>query len=272
MHRNNYKYQYKLMNPQPPPGSTGAGVTAPPPLPPQQQQQQTRNLTITNTQNGKSIRAVLSAQSVIRLKEPYKSIQNICNGATTRAKPLSLSSSNGGENTGNNKQQMTSGLIRASTYNSTANSSANPVQTTAVGSSMTRAALNGATKYLPSFASHPRLYPHPSCGNNNNSSNNNNNNKNALKRSSKNLEKTLDLAIVGGVGGVGGNGRIVNSSTLNRNWQIVDSIEQILIKSKNPLTNDELKKFAYKQQNVFEPHCNEEEIKKKHTQTLFFFF
>lgn len=205
MHRSSHKYQYKMMAPQP---------TSTPNL-------ANQPVSSSSSQNGgKSIRGVLSAQSVIRIREPYYSSYT----------------------NNNSKQQQPVGLVRASTYaNNSANTavSTNPITATAVGS--VSKTVNGA-RFLPSFASHPRLFPlqHPPPNQQPPS-------KNFLipmnvKRSSKNYEKCADFC-----GGI-------NGPAMNRSWQVVDSIEQLLIKSKNPLSNEELKKYAYKQ-NGFETHC-----------------
>lgn len=208
MHRSSHKYQYKMMAP-PQPTSTPNLANQP----------------VSSAQNGggKSIRGVLSAQSVIRIREPYYS-----------------------SHPNNNKQQPV-GLIRASTYanNSATNAiSTNPITATAVGS--VSKTVNGA-RFLPSFASHPRLFPlqHPPPQQQQHQQPPTKNfliPMNNLKRSSKNYEKCADFC-----GGI-------NGSSMNRSWQVVDSIEQLLIKSKNPLSNEELKKYAYKQ-NGFETHC-----------------
>ena len=178
---------------------------------------------VSSSQNtGKSIRGVLSAQSVIRIREPYYSSHP----------------------SNNNSKQQPMGLIRASTYaNNSVNAvSTNPITATAVGS--VSKTVNGA-RFLPSFASHPRLFPlqHPPPNQQPPPPSKNFLIPMNVKRSSKNYEKCADFC--GGINGC---------STMNRSWQVVDSIEQLLIKSKNPLSNEELKKYAYKQ-NGFETHC-----------------
>lgn len=233
MHRNSYRYQYKLITP---PGSSN-NLNPPPPPP------SSATPMVGSTQNGKSIRTVLSAQSVIRIKEPYYSNQinnKISNNNKNGANPKNNMLNN------NNSVRQNVGLIRASTYNS-ANSGLNPLAATTAGTpvgSVSRTVNGAGARYLPSFGSHPRLYT-PSSQSKNLP---NIVNSSSGRRISRNFDKITTVADFCG--------NLNNNNNSNRcSWQVIDSIEQMLIKSKNPLSNDELKKFAYKQNGFESTRC-----------------
>lgn len=186
-HRETQRYQYKLMN--------------------NNNNPMMNNVAPAGNPGGKSIRSMLSAQSVIRLREPYYSSQG-------------------------NALNRSSGLIRASTYNTHAN--INSLGTTNQNT-------NNSTKNICQ-ATHPnksayKVAPTKIIGLQPQSK--------LLSQSSKNIQRRAT--------------KIYDSGPINgpNGWDpnVIDSLEQALIKAKNPLSSEELKRYSYKQNSVYEPNC-----------------
>lgn len=159
----------------------------------------------------KSIRNVLSAQSVIRIKEPY-----VTTAATNKLSPAP-------------SQPNLSGLIRASTYNThTASDVALVVPNSRKSAPSNRCSQAATAKLSIGLQSQPKIFTQSA--------------KNMLRRFSAATPKHYE------------NGTAVKARQSYNLDAVADSLEQALLKAKNPLTNEELKKFAYKS-NVYEPHC-----------------